>query len=65
MKVKGKLVIIVLNYMIKNYAMKAYGEWRYSSTYSWPRQWFEVSGQLHFPAAVTPGENASDTREAV
>jgi hypothetical protein len=24
-------------YVIKNYAMKAYGEWMYRSTFSWPR----------------------------
>jgi hypothetical protein len=36
--------------------MKAYGEWMYRSTFSWPRQKLEVSGQLHAPAALTPGK---------
>jgi len=26
------------------------GEWRYSSTHSWPWQKMEMSGQLHMPA---------------
>jgi hypothetical protein len=32
------------------------GEWRYSSTHSWPRNWMEVSGQLHGPACLCPGK---------
>jgi hypothetical protein len=34
--------------------MKAYGEWMYRSTFSWPRQYLVVSGQIHAPAALTP-----------
>jgi hypothetical protein len=26
----------------------------YRSTFSWPRYWLEVSGQLHAPAALAP-----------
>jgi hypothetical protein len=37
--------------------MKACREWRYRSTFSWPRHWLEVSGQLHAPAALPPGTN--------
>jgi hypothetical protein len=36
------------------------GEWRYSSTHSWPRHYMEVSGQVHGPAALPPG-NAPGT----
>jgi hypothetical protein len=32
------------------------GEWKYRSMYPWPRQWFEVSGQFHAPAALPPGK---------
>jgi hypothetical protein len=28
----------------------------YRSTFSWPRHWLEVSGQLHAPAALPPGK---------
>jgi hypothetical protein len=28
----------------------------YGSTFSWPRHWLEVSGQLHAPAALPQGE---------
>jgi hypothetical protein len=34
---------------------------KYGSTYSWPRHWLEVSGQLHAPAAFTPRESAPGT----
>jgi hypothetical protein len=30
------------------------GEWRYSSTHSWPRNYMEVSGQLHAPTTLPP-----------
>jgi hypothetical protein len=30
------------------------GEWMYRSTFSWPRHYLEVSGQLHAPAALFP-----------
>jgi hypothetical protein len=33
------------------------GEWMYRSTFSWPRQKLEVSGQLHAPAALPPGKS--------
>jgi hypothetical protein len=32
------------------------GEWMYRSTFSWTRQYLEVSGQLHAPAALLPGK---------
>jgi hypothetical protein len=31
-------------------------EWIYRSTFCWPRQQLEVSGQLHVPAALPPGK---------
>ena len=31
------------------------GDWRYSSTHTWPHG--QVSGQLHVPAAITPGKS--------
>jgi hypothetical protein len=34
--------------------MKTFGEWMYGSRYSCSRQWLEVSGQLHVPAALPP-----------
>jgi hypothetical protein len=34
------------------------GEWMYSSTFSWPRHWLEVSGQLHALAALPRGKNS-------
>jgi hypothetical protein len=34
------------------------GEWIYRSTFSWPRHKLEVSGQLHAPVALPPGEKA-------
>jgi hypothetical protein len=37
--------------------MKAYGEWTYRSTFSWPRDYFELSGQLHAPAALLWGKS--------
>jgi hypothetical protein len=33
------------------------GEWRYSSTHSWPRHYMEVGGQLHSPAALFLGKD--------
>jgi hypothetical protein len=41
-------------FLIKHYAMKAYGEWMYRSTFSWLRQELEMSGQIHAPAALPP-----------
>jgi hypothetical protein len=32
------------------------GEWMYRYTFSSPRHWLEVSGQLHAPAALLPGK---------
>jgi hypothetical protein len=32
------------------------GEWMYRYTFSWPRHYLEVSGELHAPAALPPGE---------
>jgi hypothetical protein len=37
------------------------GRWMYGSTYSVPRHKMEVSGQLHAPAALPPGERALGT----
>jgi hypothetical protein len=34
------------------------GEWMYRSTFSWPRHYLEVSGQLHAPAASPPGKSS-------
>jgi hypothetical protein len=51
-KGKGKFVPV-----LKHYAMKAFGEWMYRSTFSWPRHLLEVSGQLHASAAL-PRERA-------
>jgi hypothetical protein len=31
------------------------GEWKHSSTHSWPRHWMEVNGQLRAPAALPTG----------
>jgi hypothetical protein len=31
-------------------------EWMYRSTFSWPRHYLEVSGQLHATAALPPGK---------
>jgi hypothetical protein len=42
--------------------MKAYEEVKLQFHYSWPRQWIEVSGQLHVPAALTPREIVPNTR---
>jgi hypothetical protein len=30
------------------------GEWMYRSTFSWPRYYLEVSGQLHSPTSLAP-----------
>jgi hypothetical protein len=35
---------------------KRMGERMYRSIFSWPRHYFEVSGQLHAPAALHPGK---------
>jgi hypothetical protein len=32
------------------------GEWLYISTFSWPRHWLEMSGELYAPAALPPGK---------
>jgi hypothetical protein len=37
------------------------GEWMYRSTFPWPRDWLEVSGQLHAPAALPPRKAAQYT----
>jgi hypothetical protein len=42
--------------LVKYQAMKTYGKWRYSFTYSSPRHKLEVSGQFHASAALTPGK---------
>jgi hypothetical protein len=31
-------------------------EWMYRATFSWPRRYLEVNGQLHDPAALSPGK---------
>jgi hypothetical protein len=41
--------------LTEHYAMKVCGgggEWMYRTTFSWPRHWLEVSGQLHALAAL-------------
>jgi hypothetical protein len=45
--------------LTEHYNMKMYWWWRYSSTHFWPRQYKEVSGQLHAPAALPPGNKPS------
>jgi hypothetical protein len=35
------------------------GEWMYRSTFSWTRQYLEVSGQLHSPTTLPPGKEPS------
>jgi hypothetical protein len=35
-------------------------EWMHRSTFSWPRHYLEVSGQLHAPAALPPGKSPLD-----
>jgi len=37
------------------------GEWRYSTTHSWPRYQMEVSGQLHVPASFILRGRVPDT----
>jgi hypothetical protein len=39
-----------------HYTMKALVEWLYRSTFSWPRNYLDVTGQLHAPAALPPGK---------
>jgi len=53
LKADGK-VVPVLQLSITPW--RRIGEWRYSSTHSWPRQSIEVNGQLHTPAALPPGK---------
>jgi hypothetical protein len=36
--------------------MKTYGEWMYRATFSWPRHYLDLSGQLHAPTALPPGK---------
>jgi hypothetical protein len=53
----------VLNLITHN-AVKTYEEWRYSSTYSYPRHWMEVKGQFQDQATLqfTRGEGAPGTK---
>jgi hypothetical protein len=37
--------------------MKMYGEAMYRFAFSWPRHQLEMSGQLHFPAALSRGKS--------
>jgi hypothetical protein len=37
------------------------GEWTYRPTFSWPRHYLEVSGQIHAAAAIPPGERVPST----
>jgi hypothetical protein len=39
--------------IIKHYVIKTFGERVYRSTFSWPRKWMEMSGQLHSQAALS------------
>jgi hypothetical protein len=45
----------VLNYL-RTKPWRRMGEWKYRSTFSWPRHQLEVSGQLDAPAALPPGK---------
>jgi rubredoxin len=37
------------------------GEWRYSSTHSWPPNYMDVCGYVYAPAALPPRERAAGT----
>jgi hypothetical protein len=54
---RGNLAVPIST-LIKHYAMKACGEWRYSSTilYLGTRK---VSGEIHDPVALPPGKAPS------
>jgi hypothetical protein len=54
--VKGK-VVLMLFFNWAPLLEGALGEWRYSSTHSWPRHLMDVIGQLHAPAALPPGKS--------
>jgi hypothetical protein len=47
---KGKVKLSLCFFNWAQHHAGVLGEWRYSSTHSWPRDWMEVSGQLHSPA---------------
>jgi hypothetical protein len=49
----GKGIVVSV---FKRYAMNAYAEWMYRSTFSSPWHWLAVSGQLDVPAALPPGK---------
>jgi hypothetical protein len=51
---QGSKVVPLLNYVPRH--EDVLGEWMYSSTHSETRHWLEVSGQLHGPAALSPGK---------
>jgi hypothetical protein len=55
LQIKGK-VVPVLN-ELSTTPSRRMGEWMCRSTFSWPRHELEVSGQLHAPAALTPGKS--------
>jgi hypothetical protein len=39
--------------------LRRMGDWMHTSTFSWPRHWLELSGQLHAQVAFTPGKRSS------
>jgi hypothetical protein len=47
------LLYAVLNYLSTT-PWRHMEQWMYTSTFSRPRHWLEVSGQLHAPAALLP-----------
>jgi hypothetical protein len=54
-QIKGKVIPLLNN--LSATSRRHMGEWMYRSTFSWPRHWLELSGQLHSPAAL-PRENS-------
>jgi hypothetical protein len=54
--VKVKTVNLSLCLIIKHFAMTAYGGMEVQLHYSRPRNYMEVSGQIHAPAALLPEE---------
>jgi hypothetical protein len=55
-KVKFKLSLWF--FLTSTTPWRCIGEWRYSSTRSWPLHLMEMSGQLHSPAALFPGKES-------
>jgi hypothetical protein len=56
-KGKGKVIPVFL-FLTKHHAMKAYLVYGgISPRILWPRHYMEFSGQIHAPAALTPGKS--------